>query len=386
MDLWALILSRVVGRTAGGTVQTLVATEQDLVTEAVKHKIGIAAARAMLREMLRPDRRLLCLVGGEGGTLAYSLGHDSLGPSVLRRSAQAAVRAEAEAQLAKERAARALTEAQAEAQLAQEREKRAVAELTAEQQRVQSERLILEERYKTRLIVGLAAFVVFALGAAGVLYASIFVNPVRERIRAVTQFAEQDQTADLRQRLLLLATALRSGDHWPLSWFIDTNTPKRVIRNVLFRSPVFGGNFTAGAFAADGRRIVRLENDKLVVHDLTEGKDIKSYDLPIDSDERAASSSSPSVGLITREDGSEGVVGFRSASATVWIEQEDLTLKKGFMLPEKFQEPGEWNARAELFGNHARVIILRFDRSAIRGMSVLDLSGAVVSTINPKNY
>jgi hypothetical protein len=244
-----VILSRVVGRTAGGTVQTLVATEQDLVTEAVKHKIGIAAARAMLREMLHPDRRLLRLVGGEGGTSAYSLGHDSLGPSVLRRSAQAAVRAEAEAQLAKERAARALTEAQAEAQLAQEREKRAVAELAAEQQRVQSERLILEERYKTRLIVGIAAFVVFALCAAGVLYVSIFVDPVRERIKAVTQFAEQDQTSDLRQRLLLLATAVRSGDHWPLSWFIDANTPKQVIRNVLFRSPVFGGNFTAGAFA-----------------------------------------------------------------------------------------------------------------------------------------
>src|SRR2546430_8333334 len=37
-----------------------------------------------------------------------------------------------------------------------------------------------------------------------------------------------------------------------------------------------------------------------------------------------------------------------------------------------------------LFGNHARVIILRFDRSAIREMSVLDLSGAVVSNHKPE--
>jgi hypothetical protein len=297
VDLWTLVLSRVVGRAEGGTVQTLIASHRDLVTEAGKLGIAEVAANVMLKEMAVPEQRLLRVVGGEGGSSAYSLGHDSLGPSVLRRSAQAAVRAE------------------------------------------ERERFDKRVRGARRKLLT-AAGVVLGVLAAGLTFHSLKIRPLQEKVDALTNYAAREGTSDFRLRLLLLAAALRSVDTWPSSWFVNIEPSKRAIRDVLLRSPVFGGTFEAAAWSSDGLHVVRFADGKLIVHDLSTGKDGESAELPRDRAGPGGPNIPPSVGLITIG-GKEQPVAFAldTESAKLFAGTQNSTLvDTGFVPPP----PSAW--------------------------------------------
>jgi hypothetical protein len=354
VDSWALVLSHVVGRTEGGTVQTLIASEQDLLAEASKHGITNDASRAMLNQMVDSDRPLLRLVGGEGGASAYSLGHDSLGPTVLRRSAQAAMRAAAEAQLA------------------QEREK---ADQLVKEERYRSKLIVAQERYRAKLIMAGIAFVMVVLTAIGGILAATVIRPLQEKVKVLTNYAERDPTNDFRLRLLLLAAALNSSET-KLGWtVIDAEPSKKALREALLRSPVHAGTFEAGAWDAKGRRVIRLENNKLVVHNLTTGNDGHPSEVPA---EAAADGfpRPPSVGLITLQGGVETMIVFRNSSAKLLAGEEGSTLvERPFKLPDEFRGPGF--LRSDIFGEHLRVIFMYWVGSVTNRMEVLQLSGSL---------
>lgn len=352
VDSWALVLSHVVGRTEGGTVQTLIAGEQDLLAEAGKHEITNDAGRAMLNQMVDSDRRLLRLAGGEGGASAYSLGHDSLGPTVLRRSEKAALRAAAEAQLA------------------QEREK---ADQLVKEERYRSKLILAQERYRAKLIMAGIAFAMLTLTATGGVVAATMIRPLQEKVKVLTNYAERDPTNDFRLRLLLLAAALNSGETWLGSKVIDAEPSKKAVREALLRSPVYGGTFEAAAWDATGRRVIRLENNKLIVHNLTTGNDGKPSEVPA---EVAAEGFSrpPSVGLITPQGGVERMIVFRNSSAKLLAGEEGSTLvERPVKLPNEFKEPGL--LRSDIFGERLRLIFTRWSGSINNRMEVLQLSG-----------
>jgi hypothetical protein len=362
VDSWALVLSHVVGRTEGGTVQTLIAGEQDLLAEAGKHGITNDASRAMLNQMVDSDRRLLRLAGGEGGAPAYSLGHDSLGPTVLRRSEKAAVRAAAEAQLA------------------QEREK---ADQLLAEERYRSKLIVAQERYRAKLIMAGIAFGMVALTATGGFFAATVIRPLQEKVKVLTNYAERDPTNDFRLRLLLLATALNSGETWLGSKVIDAQPTKKAVREALLRSPVHAGTFEAAAWDAKGRRVIRLENNKLIVHNLTTGNDGNPSEVPA---ETAAEGfpRPPSVGLITTKGGVETMIVFRNRSAQMLAGEEGSTLvERPFKLPKEFQGPGL--LRSDIFGEHLRVIFTHWVGSVNNGMEVLQLSGSLSPNAEASN-
>jgi hypothetical protein len=358
IDTWALVLWHVVGRAEGGTVQTLIASEPDLLKEAGSRGIAEDAARAMLNKMVDPQRRLLRLAGGEGGTSAYSLGHDSLGPSVLRRSGQAAVRAEAAAQQA--------------AALAKAEEERAAALAAAETELAEERRKADRRLYKARLRFAGFAFAMLAVVATAGLYMTIVVTPLRERLRILTNYAETEQSGDFRLRLILLAAALRRGETWPGSWFVDLEPAKNALRNTLLRSPIFGGVFAAAAWDSKGRRVVRLENDKLVIRNLETGEDGLSSSLPASP---GGQNVPPSVGLITSQDGVERLVAFRIDTATLLAGKVGSPLVDTQFEPPT-QVPGVFIPRADIFGERVRIIFMHFARTAIIKMEILQLSGA----------
>lgn len=389
LDTWALVLWNVVGQAEGGTVQTLIASEHDLLKPAIDRGVPEERAREMLKQMTDPGRRLLRLASGEDGKPAYSLGHDSLGPSILKRSNEAAVRVEQEKKRADDRA-------RVEREWAEERAKAEKERLAA---RAAAEREMAEERrradrrlYKTRLRLGSIAFAMLALAAVVAFYMGTVVAPLREKVRILTNYAERDRSSDLRVRLLLLVAALRSGDRWPGSWFLDVEPSRKVLRDVLARSPVFGGAYGAAAWDSTGQYILYVTNQKtLVVHDLTAGKTIKSFDLPEPSREADGPRLSPIappppfVGLIKKQNDTQAVMafGFGANSAYLWVE-EGSALREALRLPKSMQEPGEWIPRAEISGEHVRVIFLRWDQSVITQMLALELSGAVASDFKPQ--
>jgi hypothetical protein len=359
VDSWALVLSEVVGRGEGGAVQTRIASEEYLLAEAGKQGIAIGAARVMLGQMADPDRRLLRVVAGEDGTSAYSLGHDSLGPSVLSRSAQATVRAEAEAQRAAERAA-------AEKLLDRER----------------AEQRVKDEQYKLKLtFAGMASLLLLLVAVGGVFASNVL--PLMQKANFLTLYAERDQTAEFRLRLLLATAALRINDTWLGYWFINSGPSKNAIRDVLIRSPIFGGAFDAAAWDGDGRRVVQMEKNKLIVHDLTTGLDGKESQLPFGTPERSVPLS---VGLIKLDDAAEGLVAFSSAAAKPMAGKEGSRLVEGsFDRPEQLDQPGIFIPRADIFGTHFRIILMNFVGSAINQMRVLELSGSIQSGFRSHN-
>src|SRR5262249_25454998 len=159
--------------------------------------------------------------GGEDGAPAYSLGHDSIGPSVLRWSTEAAARAEAEKKLAAER-----------------------------------------QRFKTAL-GAFAAFVGVVIAAALGLYA-VAVHDEQQRATTLKTYAEHEPSSDFRLKLLLLAAALRIRETFPGSLFVSPEEYVEELRRVLLRSPVFGGDFEAAAWDDGGQRVIRVENNKLI--------------------------------------------------------------------------------------------------------------------------
>lgn len=350
VDSWALVLSQVVGQAEGGTIQTLIASEQDLLREAADNGIVADVVRAMLSRMIDPQWRLLRLVGGEGGSPAYSLGHDSLGPSVLRRSAEAAVRVEAENRQLAQRAA-------ADVQLAHEREK--------------ADRLVKEERYKNRMILSTAVATLLGIMVAGFAYHSIWIRPIQDKIDSLISYAARDVSNDFRLRLLLLVAALRIPDENSFaSWFVNVEGAKEAIREELVRSPIFGGTFDAAAWSSDGHRIVRFVDDKLIVRDLSTGEDSKATEFP--SDVGGGPKIPPSVGFMRSEE-SEQLVAFRTSSATLFAGIPGSNLvDTGFVPPAP--QPGVFIPRADIFGRRVRINFLHFNKNAITQMDVLQLS------------
>jgi hypothetical protein len=359
IDKWTLVLFLVVGRAEGGTVQTLIASRQDLLKEAEKLGIAEDAADAMLKQMADPERRLLRVAGGEGGTSAYSLGHDSLGPSVLRRADQASVRAEEEKKRAEE-------EKKQQDALAAER---AANERVLAQQR--KEQHIRNARNRLFLVVASAVSVIFLVVALGGLLASR-VLPLRQKVDTLTTYAAKDHSTDFRLKLLLGAAALRLSDTPVGQWFVDSDAPRDAIRDILLRSPVFAGTFEAAAWDADGKRVVRLQNNKLIVRDLATGKESQSG-LP---DEDAAAPTS--VGLEGRGDDIKTVAALRipTAQPIVGSEGSTLTPSPRLDLPDELDtSKGIFISRADIFGTHFRLIAMNFVASAINKMWVVPLSG-----------
>jgi hypothetical protein len=334
VDAWALTLSRVVGRAEGGTIQTLIASEQDLVERAKKQRITSDSAHAMLNQMVHTDRRLLRLVAGEGGTSAYSLGHDSLGPSLLRRINQATARAEA-------------------------------------------------KRYRKRLTRAVAGLVVMALVATAGLAASKIL-PLQGTVTTLTNYSISEPSPDFRLRLLLLSAALRSSDSWLGSWFINREHIKEETRKVLLRSPVYGGAFIAVAWDKNGQRVVHLEDDKLVMYNLRTATESQAAELPVFG-LKGAPPPPFSVGVITAKDGNDALVAFRSDNGELLIGKEGSPLEPQFRFPEDLLKGGIFIPRADIFGDHARIILMHFGRSAINRMDVVRLSAPIDPSVTLNN-
>ena len=194
-------------------------------------------------------------------------------------------------------------------------------------------------------------------------------------MKVLTNYAERDPTNDFRLRLLLLAAALNSGETWLGSKVIDAEPTKKAVREALLRSPVHAGTFEAAAWDAKGRRVIRLENNKLIVHNLTTGNDGNPSEVPA---ETAAEGfpRPPSVGLITTKGGVETMIVFRNRSAQMLAGEEGSTLvERPFKLPKEFQGPGL--LRSDIFGEHLRVIFTHWVGSVNNGMEVLQLSGSL---------
>jgi hypothetical protein len=325
IDTWALVLWQVVGRSEGGTVQTLIANERELLKQAQERGVAENSARAMLARMADPGRRLLRAAGGEGGKPAYSLGHDSLGPSVLRRAGQAAVRAEEEKKQA---------------------------------------------RYRMSLYAAVAVsclFLVLALAA----FVQSRVLPLRQQVNTLTTYAAKDQSADFRLKLLLGVAALRRADTPLGHWFVDSNESRDALRGVLLRSPVFGGTFEAAAWDADGERVLRLEENKVVIRNLVTGNETESQ-LP---EEKPGTPTS--VGLTDDRDDPVRALRMPTLTPIVGPEGAALTPSPGLKLPEELdQEKGLFFPRADIFGKHFRLIAINFRASAIEKMWVFSLSGS----------
>ena len=354
IDSWTLVLSQVVGRAEGGTVQTLIASERDLLAEAEKRGITQDSASAMLQQMAAPEQRLLRIAGGEAGTSAYSLGHDSLGPSVLRRGAQAAVRAE---EVKKQADALVAERAAADQVLAKQREEQAI------------------RNERNRMSLAAAAIVsLLLLGFALAALLASLVQPLRQKSDALAAYAAQDaQSADFRLKLLLAASALHIRETPLGRWFVSPDAPRKALRDILLRSPVFGGTFDAAAWDTGGKRVVSLQGNNVVVRDLASGKENQST-LPSED-----AGIPTSVGLMQLGEVSNAVAAFVIPTA-----QPLAGLEGSGLVPSPFKTPDELDtskgifiSRADIFANHFRVIFMNFIASAINKMWVVPLSGKI---------
>ena len=363
IDTWSLVLWHVVGRAEGGTVQTLIASEADLLKQTTNRGISEDAARAMLSEMVNPQRRLLRVAGGEGGKPAYSLGHDSLGPSVLRRSQQAIARIETEEKLAEERKV-------TEALLAKQRQ----------------DQLLREERFRWMFKLAKAAFAALMIIAVVVQYAAVILAE-QQRATTLRIFAERDATSDFRLKILLLVAATQIRKSWPGSLFVSSKDTTEVLRDVLLRSPIFGGNFDAAAWDANGKSVVRLNDNKVIVRDLDKSQDTKSFALK-SIDVKGATA----VGLMTSQSGTETVAAFSNAAIKPSIEKVEqahtILSEVDFDLPTALQEEMKKNLRiyrTEIFEKKFRIVFVHFVGSAMDGMQVLNVSGSTATSFVPQS-
>jgi Novel STAND NTPase 1 len=237
-------------------------------------------------------------------------------------------------------------------------------------------------------------FVIFPLlGAASHFY----VRPLQQKVRLFSEYAANNQTSDFRLKLLLLASVLRDSGTWLGTMaLLDASDLQQKTREVLLRSPVFGGTFASAAWDEDGTRVVAIKpkndslkkndslpkNDSLIVYNLLDEKDGKP--LPKQGEPSSLSAATdepeiappPSIGFFKQEDGSEGVAAFRIASGSVWTGKEGSPLEKKFPLPKTAQAPGQWIPRADISKDHIRIIFLGFADSAINKMNILDLKAS----------
>jgi hypothetical protein len=365
LDSWVLVLSRVVGRSEGSTVQTLIASEEDLIEEASKQNISPEVAHAMLREMVHPDRRLLRPAGGETGTPAYSLGHDSLGPALLRVRAAAGVRA-----------AEARIRAEGEMKIAREREL--------------ADRRVKDERNRSRLILAWTMVLIVGFVAAGALAATNWILPLREKVRLLTDYGTRDPTTDFRLRLLLLTAALRQSDTPLGRWVVDPEPTKAAMRQALLRAPIYGGRFTAAAEDAQDHRIVLLSNDRLFTRDLDSGKDSRPFILPPIADD-LPTGARISVGSTILQDGSDALVAYRSngASLLTGTTERSGLIASAIRFPDSFVKRNMFATRADISGGRIRLIGLQWEQGAVKEMGafqILDNLGPEIATENPDKY
>lgn len=312
LDAWILALSDVVGRTEGGTLQTLIASERDLLAKAAEQGFPEADGRAMLGEFAHPDRRLLRVVGEEAGTLAYSLGHDCLGPALLKRSAVAGVRAE----------------------------------------RRKAERRSRRRKAKA------AVWVIAICAIVGIARVTYSVSSLQEKAVSLTSYAERDLSNDFRQRLLLLATVLRKSEPWPARWFINSERPKRVLRSALLKTPIYGGKFTAVGTDPSDQRIITLQHNRFVVHELA--TQIESFPAPLPSENAEPGIPfSLSVGLLPLPGNAEAVVVYQGSGGSgslLAARLGDKLRDSGFHIPEEFWNFATFPPRAEIIGGHLRFV------------------------------
>ncbi len=328
IDAWALVLSRVVGRAEGGTVQTLIASESELIAKAEELGICRAIAQRLLRRMTASEQRLLRMSGGESGGPTYSLGHDSLGSAVLRRGAEGAVRLE---QSAKQRRAK-----------------------------------------RNAIVASTAAFFLLILTVGSLFVAHLL--PIQQRVSLLADYANKDQTADFRLKLLLAAAAVRLSENSFGSAFIASDAPRKALTDILLRAPVFGGVFDAAAWDTDGRRVIRLQNNKIVIRDLTNGMESETM-LPANG-----ANSPTSIGLTRLANGAPTVAAFRIPTATPIVGSEG-----GALAPSAFDVPSELDpksrpvffSRADISKDYFRLIVMNYVASAINKMWVLPLFGEV---------
>jgi hypothetical protein len=365
LDSWVLVLSRVVGRTEGSTVQTLIAAEEDLIEEASKRDISAETARAVLGQMVHADRRLLRPAGGETGAPAYSLGHDSLGPALLRIRAAAGVRA-----------AEARVRAEGETKVAREREL--------------ALRRIKDERSRSRLILAWSMVAIVGLVAAATLTTISWVLPLREKVKLLTEYGSREPTADFRLRLLLLTAALRQSDTASGRWIVDPEAAKAALRQALLRAPIYGGQFAAAAQDRDDHRIVLLDKDQLFVRDLDTGQSSRPFTVP-PADDEAAGAPRLSVGSTTLPDGSDALVVYRSNSSTLFVGARGATelVPTEIRFPDAFARRQLNTMRAEISGGTIRLLGLHWQQGAVDTMGVLQIReqpGPRSEIENPGNY
>jgi hypothetical protein len=219
------------------------------------------------------------------------------------------------------------------------------------------------------------------------------VRPLQQKVRLFSEYAANNQTSDFRLKLLLLASALRSSETWIGSVVLDPSDLKQKAREVLLRSPVFGGTFASAAWNSDGTRVITIKEkkeDPLIVYNLLDDKDGKppkpgkATFLPSSSTYEPDIAPPPSIGFIKQTDGSETVAAFRIVSGSVLSGEEGSALKEVSKLPDAARVAGQWIPRAEIFKDHVRIIFLSFSDSAISAMNVLNLPGSELALLPDK--
>jgi hypothetical protein len=232
-------------------------------------------------------------------------------------------------------------------------------------------------------------FVILPLFSAVVAFG---VRPLQQKVRLFSEYAANNQTSDFRLKLLLLASALRSSETWVGLAVLDPSDLKQKAREVLLRSPVFGGTFASAAWNSDGTRVITMKekNDDLIVYNLLDEKDgkapkqIKASPLPSSTYEPEIAPP-PSIGFIKQKDGSEIAAAFRIVSGSVWTGKEGSSLEEASKLLPAARKRGQWIPRADIFKNHVRIVFLSFSESVIIEMNVLDLPGSELASLSQKN-
>jgi hypothetical protein len=361
LDRWRLVLASLVGRQEGGAITTLIAAENRLVELARQGGVTGDAAAA-LAAMAGKKWRLLRAVSGRGAeNRAYSLGHDSVAMVLCRWREN-----HAERQAAAERL---------------ERERREAAERLDRERSEAQDQLNRQRRMSRRrlLVVGVVA------GGIG-LFASIgFVEQTyiarAQTVKALNQAGRIELTGDFRLRLLLLAASLRQSEGPVWSWVIPPIDARKELKALLFRSPVFGGNFPAGV-NANGDRLIRLQAGEVIARDLRTAKD---DDKPIGSipvaDPEFGSPKvgrPPTIGLVhlggsgaerdevpvIYQDGERLVTswinGVMRSVPVVWkgVADEDAATPEHILLPESFAATASRPPIPEIAGGTLRFVTL----------------------------
>jgi hypothetical protein len=242
IDRWRRVLATFVGRQEGGSVTTLIKKEPIIVGFA--RSVGLTYEVEKTLELFASEKwgllRSITVLESSSDSEPvrdYSLGHDALALALCQWS-ESYEKVEAERRSAAE-------------------EQRGLRE---EQQKLREEqqRLRRKKEVRFRWASGLAAaLVLFA-------FLQYFVGEYRNRSEDVTRFtkyADKASTTEFRLRLLLLTAALQKTDGlW--RYLFRPEPIEEQLRDVLVRSPVFGGNdFQASGIDESGSKLALLDKD-----------------------------------------------------------------------------------------------------------------------------